>query len=517
MKSQKNKLMNFRIILFVAVTMIISSILAVKVFVTQNARLIVFTSIFVLSLSTIICFIKFKKRFLCIIFTLLFSAFIPTLSIFIKAEIINKNNFVNVEKCYISGKIYKINEKLDENKIDVYLTNVQVKSEEETKNYHGSYLIVIRTDNVKLSSIEVGKTLTHYGELGSFSLNSNNSKDISYISRGIYGRSYAYSYTYSISEEKSLNLREKVKLKVYSLFEKTDLYYTGVGYAMLFGESSVVDDEVYSVFKSTGIVHLLAVSGFHVSIIVGCLSFILEKLKASKKTKIIVTQIILGFYAYLCDFSVSVIRASIMAMVLLWAESRNKEYDKLNSLSLSACLILLINPLDVFNISFVLSFVVVFSITLIMPLLERLFGKIFYSKFSSSLSLSLASSIGISVFQLYYFKNLPILSFIANMITVPLMSILCVYLIISVLICLIFSFATPLIELFGYMMKYILQINKWISEIGLYVKLSSINVFALLISLILIWQVSDCVFVKRKTKVISASVLSAILVVLMII
>ena len=121
-----------------------------------------------------------------------------------------------------------------------------------------------------------------------------------------------------------------------------DTFFTDIGYAMLFGESDILEDEVNDSFKYSGVAHLLAVSGFHISVIVSVLVFLLNKLKANKGVMISVVGVILAFYAYLCSFSPSVIRAILMSLLLMYANIKNKEYDRLSALSLSLIVILLL-------------------------------------------------------------------------------------------------------------------------------------------------------------------------------
>lgn len=511
------KLINFRLFLCLAITMIVSSIVAVKVFASLKSKLIFLGIVFVLTVVATCIILKKQKRLFLFVLCFALAFLIPFVSVLFKTETIKRNNSLNVENCYINGKIYKLDIQTAENRAYVYLSGVTLKSKEKELDFNGKFLMQLNCKNVDTSELEIGKFVSVYANPTFYSLENNSDIDLSYISRGINAKCYAYSYTFSLTDEKSLSFRDKIRNSVYKLFEQTDSFYTNVGFAMMFGETTVLQNEVYNVFTGTGIAHLLAVSGFHISIIVSFVSFILDKLKTRKDVKLVIILLILGIYAYICDFSVSVMRASVMSILLLVAGAKNKEYDRLSSLSLACCLNLAINPLDVFSVSFVLSFVAVLSIILLMPLFVRLFNHIFYPKFASTLSLTLATSVGISVFQIYYFHSLPILSFVSNLITVPLVSILFIVLLLSVIVGSIFGLAVPLISAFGFCMKYILQFNYWVSQIGLDITISSIPAISLLISLLLMFVVSDYVFLKKRNRVIISSVLAISLLLLMII
>lgn len=511
------KLMNFRFFLCLALTMIVSTIVSVKVFVMQKSKLIFLAAIsFVCVAILVVIFIKRRRFFVCVL-CFVFAMLLPLVSVIIKTDSIKQNNSLNVENCLISGKIYKLNIQLSENSVHLFLTDVHLNYGETEKKFNGKFLVQINADNLDTSKLELGKIVSVYGKPTFYSLESMDDIDLSYISRGINAKCSTFSYYLKISDETSFGARDKIRNSVYNIFKKTDGFYTNIGFAMMFGETTVLESEVYDVFTDTGIAHLLAVSGFHISIIISFLSFILDKLKSRKDVKFIIILLILGFYAYICDFSVSVIRASVMSLLLLLGSARNKEYDRLSSLSFACCLILAINPLDLFSVSFILSFVAVLSIILLMPVFERLLSNIFYPKFASTLSLTLATSVGISVFQIYYFHTMPLLSFISNLVTVPLVSMLFIFVLLAVILGSLIGLAAPLVSVFGFGMKYILQFNYFISQIGINLHVGEISAVTLLISLLLMFAISDYVFLKRRYRVIISSVLAAALVLLIII
>ena len=205
-----------------------------------------------------------------------------------------------------------------------------------------------------------------------------------------------------------------------------------------------------------------------------------------------------------------------MALLLLYSANRNKEYDKLSSLSLAGILIFLIEPMQLFNLSFIFSFVSILSIILLMPIFERFFSKFFYEKLSSSLSLSLAVSLGILAFQLAYFGYYPVLSFFSNLITIPVVGVLFIYLLISVIIGPIFHITSFLISGFGLLMKYIVQFNSFVARSGLYLMAGNVGVIVLLVWLALMFLVSDYMFMKKEVRFCTCGVLLSMLVALMI-
>lgn len=510
---QKKKLMNFRLFLVLAVIMMFSVVMAIKVFVLQSTKLIIIFILAALALGALVCLCISKKKLFAFLLSCLLAAIAPITSIYFKTEKINANKSLNVEMCYISGKIYKVDENLSKNILQVYLTNVELSDGENSLDFYGNFKVNLSSNNVETNKVSIGQYVKVKCEPLLYSLQDD--EYLSSIAKGVNGSAYAYSYTFWFQDKVDLNLRDRIRISVYDLFNKTDSIFSSVGYAMIFGDVSIVNDAVYDVFKGTGIAHLLAVSGFHISVIIVALSFFLKKLKVNKKFEFLIVSIVVLFYAYLCDFSVSIIRAGIMSLVLLYSGIRNKEYDRLNSLALAACLILLINPLDGLNVSFVLSFVSVLSIILLTQPIEHLLSKIFKNKFSSSLALCIAVSLGMMVFQLYYFKSVSLLTFFANFVTVPLVSSLFIFLLVSVLITALFGLPVWLISAYGVAMKYILQFNNLICGIGFNIAVGEVAEISLVLSLILMFVVSDYVFLRTRNKIIVSSVLGVIIVLLL--
>lgn len=499
-------------------SMIVSTFLASSLFISQKLKFVLILIILVIFLIILICFAAFKKKVFIVIASMLLIALIPATSIYLKAKNVELNKTLISESNSFSGKIYKVSERLEKNRIYVYLDDVSIENNGDFKDFYGNIYVIMYADGVDTSKLDIGRHIKISNvEISCLTLNSGtDSYDRSFISKDITATTFAFSHNVYFEDKVSLDFRDKIKDKVYESFKNTDNFFTDIGYAMIFGESSAVEDSVYDVFKDSGVAHLLAVSGFHISVIVAFLSFVLNKLRSNKYLKIGIIGALLFAYMYLCSFSISVIRASIMALVLLHAGNRNKEYDKLSALSLAGIIILLINPMQLFSLSFIFSFVSILSIILLMPIFERFFSKIFYDKLSSSLSLSLAVSFGIVVFQLCYFGKFPVLGFLSNLITIPIVSVMFIYLIVSVIFGPMFHIIDFMISGFGFVMKYVAQFNSFISKCGVFLVSSNVSVITLFLWLALMFVVSDYVFMKKETRICVSGVIVSLLVALMI-
>lgn len=518
MKQKINKFINFRFALCVALMVITSVILSSYVFVSQKMKLALILIIASVFLFVVISFAFFKKRFLLVISAIVLVGIFPAISIYFKAESLNKNNLLLSEKTTFSGKICEFNENLDENAIFINLSDVKILSNNTRKDFNGMIYVRVVADGVDTSKLDIGRFVTIYNaEIEGLTLNEGvDKRSRSFISDGVSATSFILSHNLKFEDKSSRTIRDKIKSSVYENFEETDTFFTDIGFAMLFGESEILNDDVYDSFKFSGVAHLLAVSGFHVSIVVSFLVFILNKIKTNKYLKFSIVAGLMLFYAYLCSFSASVMRASLMAILLLYANNRNKEYDRLTALSLSLIAILLVSPMKMFSLSFILSFVSSLSIILLMPIFERFFSKFLTEKLSSSIAITLAVSFGILVFQLYYFGYYPVLSIVSNLITIPIVSALFIFLIISVVIGPIFCIATPLIEVFGFCMKYVVQFNAFIAKNGLYLTCDYFGSFAMILSVLLMLLISDYVFLKKRIKLPIAGLMLLALVLVII-
>ncbi len=196
---------------------------------------------------------------------------------------------------------------------------------------------------------------------------------------------------------------------------------------LLLADRSGIDYDTKESFVNSGVIHVLAVSGLHVGFIVIIFFSLFQRFNIYLRN--ILTMIGLLFFVLLTDAPASVVRASIMACVLLAANLMGRNYFSLNGLALAAFVILIINPSELFNPGFQLSFSAVFSIITIYPVFKNIISSIdFKSSALKSIllfvSVSLAAQIGTLPFTLAYFHKLSVISLFSNLIVIPLIGII---------------------------------------------------------------------------------------------
>ncbi len=213
---------------------------------------------------------------------------------------------------------------------------------------------------------------------------------------------------------------EFVRSRVHSVFSESVGGREGaLMIAMMLGDRWLLPHDLTIDFRQTGLSHIIAISGLHVGFILLMLDKMLSVLPISHKIAIILKITALWFYCLLTGATPSVLRAVFMATVYLGGKYAGRKSDALNSLSLAAIGILIISPLDLFDIGFQLSFAAVLGMILFNGKIEKIFS--FFPKWlSSTLSVTLAAQLGVVPLIAYYFNIFSPVSIPANLIFVPL-------------------------------------------------------------------------------------------------
>ena len=143
--------------------------------------------------------------------------------------------------------------------------------------------------------------------------------------------------------------------------------------AIVTGDKTNLDDDIYNSFKHSGVAHLMAVSGLHLSVWVMFLQMILDKKSKHRILSNLFIIAVVIFIMSVASFSGSVKRAGLMCLLHLFGRMLNEKSDSLNSLGFAVTIILVINPYSVYDIGFMLSFLSTLSIiTMAIPLGDKL-------------------------------------------------------------------------------------------------------------------------------------------------
>ncbi len=244
-----------------------------------------------------------------------------------------------------------------------------------------------------------------------------------------------------------------VKNRMKGVIEETMEYpQTVLLRGILLGERWGIPEDLRETFTRTGTVHILAISGLHVGLVITIFFFLFRAMRIPRKIRAILSLIVLITYALLTGGHPPVIRASIMAAAVLSGMIVNRESDLLNSLSLSALIILIFNPLELFDSGFQLSFAAVLSIICLAPRLNNVFLKDSSSDstlknyFLKSFSAILAAQIGIIPLVAYFYSIFSPIALLANFFIIPLLGLIVA---LGFSTCLSGFISLPLAKLFG--------------------------------------------------------------------
>lgn len=219
------------------------------------------------------------------------------------------------------------------------------------------------------------------------------------------------------------NFLEEIKrgfLKVYEIVlpEKE----AGAIIAMLLGEKYLLDEEINELYQENGISHILAISGLHISLIGAAVYGLFRKLKTGLIPATLISIIIVICYGVLTNFTVSTNRAVVMFFLMLIARILGKTYDMMSALSLSAFLILLQNPLQIFSAGFLLSFGAVMGLAVILPCLKGRFQKL--NPLVDGILVSISAQIMTLPLIMIFFYGIPVYSLFINLLILPSSSVL---------------------------------------------------------------------------------------------
>ncbi|WNH11278.1 ComEC/Rec2 family competence protein [Thalassobellus suaedae] len=263
------------------------------------------------------------------------------------------------------------------------------------------------------------------------------------------------------------NIRDYIntKLKLYH-FEPNELAIIN---ALLLGQRQDINEEVYSSYTNAGAIHILAVSGLHVGIILLILSFLFKPIENFKHGKLIKTILLVTFlwsFALIAGLSASVTRAVTMFSIVAIALNLKRPTNIYNTLAISMFIILLFKPMFLFDVGFQLSYLAVFAIVAIDPLLYNLWkpkNKII-DIYWYTFTITVSAQFGIIPVSLYYFHQLPSLFFISNLVIIPVLGIILGFGILVILLAVLNVLPQSIANLYGSIIGYMNDFVGWISK-----------------------------------------------------
>ena len=280
----------------------------------------------------------------------------------------------------------------------------------------------------------------------------------------IYHSVYARNYDI-IGKDKSFDVmaaayRCKLALKERLFASGLPKDRAALAVSLLLGDKSDLDEDVKLSFSVAGLSHILCVSGLHIGLIIAMFDILLKLLHLLGFRGFVLRRVLLIVIAWTIAFIVgctpSALRVALMLTLTIITEMTAYRSDRINTLFVTAFLLLLFDPLMLFDIGFQLSFLAVFGIMLCMPK-ANLWIKRKVPSYLKAISTTAATTLSAQMFVLpiivYRFHTLPLLFLFANVIVVPLVG-----LILFGIICLLIFVDVPFL---GEMTTAIVSAELW--------------------------------------------------------
>lgn len=209
----------------------------------------------------------------------------------------------------------------------------------------------------------------------------------------------------------------ELKNRFCRILEKAAAEDAPVFQAMLLGEKGSLDSELKLRYQIGGMIHILAISGLHISLLGMGLFNLLKRIGLGNTGAGMLALVVMLQYGMLTGGSVSAMRAVCMFLLSIGAKIVGRSYDLLTALSLSAILLLLDSPAYLYSSSFLLSFGAVAGLGIISPYITEITGakKKLYKSFLSSFSVQLATL----PVMLVFFGEVSVAGILLNLLVLP--------------------------------------------------------------------------------------------------
>ncbi len=343
--------------------------------------------------------------------------------------------------CRVIGTLYKIEKQesygrelsvLYINKISYFqvIQNNQFKNPDITQeNDKPAGLVCYLFDDV--SGLKIGNKVLISGRFEIYPVATNpgefNSR-LYYYTQGICGRIkdatiHSTDRSYNPVADSSYRLRLYLEEKLKNIYPDKE---AGILMTMLLGNKRELDDEINTLYRDAGILHILSVSGLHISVLGYGLYRLLRRVGVPVRIAALMSVMWMWFYGSMIGMGVSSYRAIVMFSISMLAQWWGRTYDLLTALAVAAALLIAGEPLYLYHSGFWLSFSCVLAISLLYPYIksEGKQGSTPLQKHMTDIQNSFWLSVSVTVFTLpvllWFYYEVSIWGIVWNLVVVPL-------------------------------------------------------------------------------------------------
>ena len=367
-------------------------------------------------------------------------------------EITTRNHIYDLKEntVIVQGKIYKIeNTAFGTN---IYLKGVEVENGEKSVSVKR---IFVNTE--KIPNVKIGNIIKVRGKLRQFEEAANKGNFDSrkyYLSLGFYGKIEAgtieiINSDYSGIRQGLYELRMEIIERLEKLCSDNNGIFSiinnknGIIGAIILGDKTDLDSDIKELYSVSGIAHILAISGLHISFIGMAIYRLLRRRFRFLFSAAVSIPVVLSF-GIMSGFGISTIRAIIMFILKIIGEVLGRKYDAITAISLAGLVLLVQNSFVVYNSGFQMSFGAIIAIVLILPIVEEILNR--DNKIIKVLSANFTISLVMNPILAWNYYELPTFSFLLNIVVVPLMSVVIISSIVGIFCsCIMFGFGKVVI------------------------------------------------------------------------
>ncbi|MDR1418120.1 MAG: ComEC family competence protein [Endomicrobium sp.] len=234
-----------------------------------------------------------------------------------------------------------------------------------------------------------------------------------------------YSFEYITSKP---NIIKKLAIEFKNdIVNKIDKYFSYPNSVILkslvIGDKTSLDQNIKNVFSDSGVIHILVVSGLHVGFIGIIILFVVKLFYIPLNKASLISLPLIFFYVISTGANPPAVRAAIMLACIFIPLALNREPLIYNSISLSALIILMLDPQELFLASFQMSYLATLGIIFLYNKIFNLFKNVknsVFKFFCGVASVTISAQLALTPILMFYFSKVSIVSFFANIIVVPL-------------------------------------------------------------------------------------------------
>ena len=245
--------------------------------------------------------------------------------------------------------------------------------------------------------------------------------------------------------------------------------YAGLGEGLLLGVKQGLGEDLEAVFRTSGIIHIVVLSGYNVMLVVTFILFLLSFFLA-RRSRITVGLVAVIVFALLVGLSATVVRASIMASLLLVADFLGRRYDLKRALLFAATAMVFFNPyLLMYDVGFQLSFMATLGLILVAPTFESFisdgFAKLSLKDFFVS---TIATQVAVLPLLVYHIGEVSLVAVVVNVLVLPVVPLAMLLTFFSGLAAIAFTPLALPISFLAYMtLRYIIEVATFFASLPL--------------------------------------------------